>query len=307
MENSTIQRGKINRITRAPKKCAVGLMSGTSLDGIDAALVEIQGKGTATKVRTIVFETFPYAKKLREFIVQNSQSATASLEDICRLNFLLGEMFADAVISIAHQGNTKLSAIDFVGSHGQTIHHLSAPKKMFGKTIRATLQIGEPTVIAKRTGIVTVGDFRVGDVALGGTGAPLVPYVDYCLFHSTKVNRVLLNIGGIANVTVLPKNADAKNFLAFDTGAGNMVVDALMQFYFMKQFDRGGTVSAKGKISPLLLKEMQRHPYFKKTLPKSTGREEFGAKFIDNILHIKRKEKITIEDCVATATYFTAW
>ncbi len=289
------------------KKLAIGLMSGTSLDGIDAALVEIQGKGTATSVRTIAFDTYPYESNVRQFILKNSQNATASLDDICRLNFLLGELFADAVVKIARKGKTVLSAIDFIGSHGQTIHHLSSPKKIFERIIRSTLQIGEPSVIAKRTGILTVGDFRVADVALGGTGAPLVPYVDYCLFHSQKVNRVLLNIGGIANVTVLPKNADANTIIAFDTGAGNMVVDALMQKFYSKQYDENGNTSAKGKISLTLLRQMESHLYVRKTLPKSAGREEFGETFVEKILHIKEKHTISEMDCITTATYFTAW
>lgn len=289
------------------KKLAVGLMSGTSLDGIDAAVCEIAGSGFSTTVKTLAFETFSYSQPLREFILKNSHPSTAKLADVCRMNFLLAELFADAVKKIVKKSGKKISEIDFIGSHGQTIQHLPQAKKMFGKNIRSTLQICDPSVIAKLTGILTVGDFRVGDIALGGAGAPLVPYVDYCLFRSQKTNRALLNIGGIANITFLPKNCSLKQLLAFDTGAGNMLVDALMKKFFGKQFDNNGEVAAKGNANQQLLKMMQRHSYFKKNLPKSTGREEFGSEFLEKIITESRRLKLSNEDAMTTVTYFTVW
>ncbi|MBM4167037.1 MAG: anhydro-N-acetylmuramic acid kinase [Ignavibacteria bacterium] len=289
------------------KKLAVGLMSGTSLDGIDAVVCEIEGNGISIKVQTLACETFPYATKFREYILKNSHPSTAKLDDICRLNFLFSEMFADAVKKIVKKSGRNISEIDFIGSHGQTIQHLPKATTLFGKHIRSTLQIGDASVIAKLTGIVTVGDFRVGDVAFRGTGAPLVPYVDYCLFRSTKEHRALLNIGGIANMTLLPKNCSLQQILAFDTGAGNMVIDALMKIYFKKQFDRNGKIASKGNVHQQLLCSMQRHSYFRKPLPKSTGREDFGKEFVEILIRESTRWKLSNEDVIATATYFTGW
>jgi len=298
---------KLSIANKKKTKLAVGLMSGTSLDGIDAAVCEITGNATSTKIKTLAFETFPYSKKLREFILSNSHPSTAKLNDVCRLNFLIAELFTDAVKIVVAKSGKKLSEIDFIGSHGQTILHLPQAKEMFGKNIRSTLQIGDPSVIAKLTGILTVGDFRVGDVALEGTGAPLVPYVDYCLFRSSKTNRALLNVGGIANITLLPQNCTLEKLLAFDTGAGNMVVDALMKQFFNKQFDKNGAVAAKGNVNQALLIMMQAHSYFKKKLPKSTGREEFGEEFVRKILNTSKKLILSKENILATVTYFTVW
>lgn len=294
----------LERLFRKKKKLAIGLMSGTSADGIDAVVVEIQGNGTSTKFRQLAFETYAYPKGFRKFLLKNSNPKTARLDDIARLNILVGELFADAARNICQKSGKKLFDIDFIGSHGQTIQHLPEIKQMFDKKVRATLQIGHPSVIAKRTGVVTVGDFRIGDVAVGGTGAPLVPYFDYIMFSSTKKNRGLLNIGGIANITVVPKNCSLHQVFAFDTGPGNMVIDGIMQSLFHQPFDKEGKIAMKGKIISSLLAWMMKLPYLRKLPPKSTGREFFGEKFFNHVLSKSKGQRK--EDIIATATEFTA-
>ncbi len=285
-------------------KKVVGLMSGTSADGVDAVLAEIKNSGKSTKIKQLSFLTFPYSARLKNYILKNSDEKSASLEDITRLNVLLGEYFADAALKIIKISGHKSRDIDLIGSHGQTIAHFPKKKKMFDKNIRATLQIGDPTIISKRTGIVTVGDFRIADIAVGGSGAPLVPYFDYIMLRSKKYNRGLLNIGGISNITVIPKKCDLKNIFAFDTGPGNMLIDILMQKLFHKGYDDHGQTAYKGKINTSLLRSMMSHKYLKQDFPKSTGREMFGDKYSELIL--KRSEKILKLDILTTVSEFTA-
>ncbi len=294
----------LERLFRKKKKLVVGLMSGTSADGIDAALVEITGNGLRTGIHPLAFQTYTYPPGYKSFLLKNSNVSSAKLDDITRLNMLIADFFAVAVRKIARSAGKRLSEIDLIGSHGQTIHHLPTASSIFGKTIRATLQIGSPSAIAKLTGIVTVGDFRIGDVAVGGTGAPLVPYFDYIMLRSRTKNRAALNIGGIANITVLPKNCSLNDVIAFDTGPGNMVIDGLMQKFNGKHFDKNGTVASKGRLLPKLLHSMIDHPYLTIKPPKSTGRELFGETFIQGILQrSKGKRK---EDLITTVTEFTA-
>lgn len=279
-------------------------MSGTSADGIDAVLLEVQGDGLKTRFHQVAFVTIPFPNGLRAFLFQNSDPTHARLDDIARLNILLGELFADAAHKVARKAGRRTSEIDLIGSHGQTIVHLPEPHALFGREISATLQIGDPSLIAKRTGVVTVGDFRVADIAVGGGGAPLVPYVDYLLFRSVAKNRALLNIGGIANITVLPRQCTLKEVTAFDTGPGSMVIDAVMNHFFNKPFDRNGEIASRGKILPHLLRWMMRHPYLGKKPPKLTGREMFGEAFVEKLLRkSNRKHK---EDVVATVSAFSA-
>lgn len=281
----------------------VGLMSGTSLDGIDAALVEIKGSGTGTKLKQIDFITLPFPEGFRNFALKNSTTGTSDVADIARLNFLLAQLYAEAVSKLCNHAEVGAEEVDLIGSHGQTIHHLPQKVKMFGKEIAATLQIGDPSVIAKLTGIITVGDFRVGDVALDGQGAPLVPYFDYLLFRSEKFSRILLNIGGIANLTYLPKGCDAKDVIAFDTGPGNMVVDQLMKSFYDKDFDENGNTASSGSVKKDMLEVLMTDEFIKASPPKSTGRERYGKDFVGNVL-----DKFGFypkEDIIATVTEFT--
>ena len=279
-------------------------MSGTSADGIDAVVVEITDNGRQTAVREIAFATYPFPRKYKKILLQNSDPETARLDDLTRLNVLIGELFADAAEKIAKTAGKRLSEIDLIGSHGQTVQHLPVAKKIFGKKIRATLQLGDPSVIAKRTGIVTVGNFRMGDIAVGGTGAPLVPLFDFLMLTSKTKNRLVLNIGGIANFTVLPRNCSIDKVFAFDTGPGNMAIDEFVYRFYGKKFDTNGIIAYSGKILPSLLHRLQKHPYLTIKPPKSTGRELFGKEFVKHLLHYSRG--IHSRDIITTVTEFTA-
>lgn len=282
----------------------VGLMSGTSADGVDAAVVDI----TEQKVRLLAFEVFPYGSALRRAILRLCRPESARLEDICHYNFVLGEVFADAVTRLCSRSGIAPGSIDLIGSHGQTIRHDPQGKRCGGKVIRSTLQIGEPSVIAQRTGITTVADFRPRDMAAGGEGAPLVPYADYILFGRSRRCRAVQNIGGIANVTFLPPGGELSDVLAFDTGPGNMVIDGIIRLASggRKHFDRNGKMAARGEVDTKLLNEMLKHPFFRRRPPKSTGREEFGDAFTEGIYWRARRKGLADADVAATATAFTA-
>lgn len=286
-------------------KLVVGLMSGTSLDGVDAVLLRLTGKGVTTKFKQLAFVEHAFPRGLRTLVLRNSAPETSRVDDIARLNFFLADLYAEAVKRVAKRGRVKLSQIAVIGSHGQTIQHLPKPHRMFGRTIRSTMQVGDPSVVATLTGVPTVGDFRAADMAVGGQGAPLVPYFDWLAFRSRSKNRILLNVGGIANMTVLPKNCPAERIYAFDTGPGNMIVDALMQELYDKPYDRNGKMAAKGMVSLELLQRMAKHPFLKARPPKSTGREEFGREYVGEFLrHAKRYDR---EDIITTAAQFTAY
>jgi len=295
----------IDRLSRKGKKLVVGLMSGTSADGIDAVLVEITGAGDSTAVRLLAFETYPYPKRFRKFLLEQSNVRTARIDSITRLHSLLAVKFAEAADTITRKAGRRLRDVDLIGSHGQTIHHLPAAERILGEAVRSTLQAGNPSIIAKLTGVLTVGDFRSGDVGVGGTGAPLVPYFDYLLFRSGKVSRGLLNIGGISNLTILPKRCGIDSVVAFDCGPGNMLIDACMQRRFNRPFDSGGEIACRGMIGPSVLRYLMRHPYLTMPPPKSTGREQFGSSLLDDIL--RRSRGITRESLITTLSEFTAF
>jgi anhydro-N-acetylmuramic acid kinase len=278
-------------------------MSGTSADSIDAVLLTVRGAGIRTRFRVEAFATHRYPAGYRAHLLSNSLPGSSSVDELCRLNMLAAHFFADAVRVVARKAGVPASSIDAIGSHGQTVHHLPDTTKQFGKKFRSTLQIGDPSALAKLTGIVTVGNFRAGDIALGGQGAPLVPYFDYVAFRSPRKNRLLLNIGGIANVTLLPKNCRVEDVLAFDTGPGNMLIDALMMKLYGRQFDRNGVVAVSGNILPEILSFALRLPYFAKKPPKSTGRELVGDHFAKKILALAKGAQR--EDVIASVTELT--
>lgn len=271
-----------------------GVMSGTSLDGIDVAIVDIRGK----RIRPLAFRSTPYPKAVREALlgVSNTMTHTAT---IARLHFLLGELYADAVKTASRRHKPAL-----IGLHGQTIFHEGAPIEYLGRRVASTLQIGEAAVVAERTSIRTISNFRERDVAAGGQGAPLVPYVDYLLFRHARRARVALNIGGIANITVIPAGAKPDDVIAFDTGPGNMVIDALAAHHTegRQRYDRNGSIARSGSVHERLLEAMLSDPYFKLKPPKSTGRERFGPDFVNGII----ATGIPLPDLIATATEFTA-
>lgn len=278
---------RLASLQKKNRKLVAGLISGTSADGVDAALVQITGSGRSTRLGQIAFSTYKYPEAFRELLLSNSLPGTGTVDLLCELNVLVAHFFADAVKKVARQAGVRLCTIDLIGSHGQTIQHLPVPRRVFGKLVRSTLQIGDPSTIAQLTGIPTVGDFRMADTAVGGEGAPLVPYFDFLLFRSETKNRLLLNIGGIANVTALPKNCSVNDVLAFDTGPGNIIIDSLVARWYKERYDASGKRALRGDILPGLLLRLISHRYFKKRPPKSTGREEFGAAFLPRLLRGK--------------------
>ena len=282
----------------------IGLMSGTSADGVDAALVEV-GR-LESGVRLIGFAGLPYPRELRKEILEVSEARSVNVERICRLHVILGEWFVRSAFEVCRTAGVAMSGVDLIGSHGQTVHHLPDAYSGFGVTTRSSFQIADPSVIAERTGVTTVADFRARDMAAGGQGAPLVPVVDYLLFRSESEGRVLLNIGGISNVTVLPAGCCADDVMAFDTGPGNMLMDALAGVITGGRLacDENGLYAASGNVSDSLLAELMRHPFLKEAPPKSTGREAFGATLVRDVL--AWRGRLSGEDLVATATAFTA-
>lgn len=285
----------------------IGLMSGTSGDGVDAALVDIRGRGEALKVKLLACLARPYSRGLQQRVLEASLKGTVA--EVCHLNVLLGELFAQAALRVIARAGLQPSDVALIGSHGQTIHHLPAGTKEAGAgIIRSTLQIAEPAVIAERTGITTIANFRSRDMAAGGEGAPLTPYAHYLLLRHPRRARLIVNLGGISNVTYLPKQGGPDKVAAFDTGPANMVLDALMQRLSggRTPFDRDGKQAATGTIHRELLAELMTHPFLKRRPPKSTGREEFGERFIEQLLARQRAYRLRSEDLLATCAYWTA-
>jgi len=286
---------------------ALGIMSGTSADGIDVALVRFEGNN-GDKGKLENFGAFPFPPAVRKEILRLGEGRAVTTGEISQLNFLLGEIFADAALSACKQFRVSPSQIAVIGSHGQTVFHQGVPSQFCGRAIASTLQIGDPSVIAVRTGITTVGDFRPADMAAGGQGAPLVPFVDYMLYRDSRIGRVALNIGGIANVTVIPAGAKIQDVFAFDTGPGNMVIDALVRHFTRgrEAFDRDAEMANRGKLLPGLLAQLLRDTYFTTAPPKTTGREQYGEKYVQRLLKHRGARDAKTEDLVRTATILTA-
>ena len=264
----------------------IGLMSGTSADGVDAALVEVAGAGMETEIRLLGFAFLPFPNAVQQDILALCDPATGHVDRICRMHAVLGEWFSRAALSVCEAVGIRMAEVDLIGSHGQTIQHLPDRVETCGFPVAATLQIGDSAVIAERTGVTTVADFRTRDVAAGGQGAPLVPLVDFLLFRSQTRGRVMLNVGGIANLTLLPAGGEAGDVLAFDTGPGNMVIDAVVLAVTngALAFDRGGEIASRGTVSEALLEDLMAHPFLTLSPPKSTGREDFGKPVVDRVL-----------------------
>ncbi len=284
----------------------IGLMSGTSVDGIDSALVEITGEPGSLQWRLLAFHCHAWEPALRAEILSACHPA-APLQKVVALNFRVGEVFAEAARTLAEKADTPLSQVDAIASHGQTIWHQPQPYLIAGALVTGTLQIGEPSVIAARTGCLVVADFRPADMAVGGQGAPLVPFVDYLLFHSVAEGRAVQNIGGIANVTRLPKTGGSAAVFAFDTGPGNMALDALTEIATggAQRYDAGGELALRGRVCVRLLEETLQHPFFRLAPPKSTGREEFGQAFAQKFYKHALALSLTSEDTLATAAQLT--
>ena len=286
-------------------------MSGTSVDGIDAVVIDIlngMDASDAIRVKVLKFATYPYPDGARERILACSAPGGGSVDIICHLNAYLGELFAQAALAIAAEAGVSCDEIAFIGSHGQTIHHLPQPRDERGVSVRSTLQIGEPSIIAERTGVTTVADFRPRDMAAGGEGAPLAPFGHYLLFRHPSRARVITNIGGISNVTFLPANARPEQVIAFDTGPGNMLIDGLMREFSggTRLYDRDGAEAALGACDAEFLAQLMMLPYFSRKPPKSTGREMFGLAFLRRINENAERRGLSERDLLRTVTEFTA-
>ncbi|AEN72742.1 Anhydro-N-acetylmuramic acid kinase [Rhodothermus marinus SG0.5JP17-172] len=295
------------RLWRSTGRHVVGLMSGTSLDGIDAALVYLEGSGRNLHLTLEAFIHRPFPEALRTLLLRNSLPETSSVRELALLNARLAQLYAEAVEAVLEQAGRPREALDLVGVHGQTVHHIPESTECAGAAVTTTLQIGDPSVLANLLGVPVVGDFRQADMALGGQGAPLVPYFDYVYFTHPTETRGLLNIGGIANLTVLPADARPEDVRAFDTGPGNMLIDALAQRLFGTPYDPDGRYAAQGRPDESLLAELLYDPYFLKPPPKSTGREYFGEAFLAAFSEKAASMGVTDpHDQIATLTALTA-
>ncbi len=289
---------------------AVGLMSGTSVDGMDAAVVRITGKpGGKRKVELVAFGNTPYPESVRVEIFALFDPAVATIDRVGRLNVWLGELFAEAALSVIAKAGLTPADIAFIGSHGQTLYHSPEAGTMEGYDLRFTVQIGEGAVIAARTGIPCVSDFRVADMAVGGQGAPLVPFTEYLLYGEKERTLLLQNIGGIGNMTVIPAGCTAEEVYAFDTGPGNMLIDGVVTrlTHGAKTMDVGGAIARGGQPDPDLLRLLKQEPYYSRSLPKSTGRELFGAAYVDKLMQYQQEFGLADADLVATVTRLTVW
>lgn len=285
----------------------VGLMSGTSGDGVDAALVDVSGRGLALKARALAAQTLAYPRSLQQRIVTASISGTVA--EICHLNALLGEWFANAALNVIRLAKLRPADIAAIGSHGQTVHHLPRGIQAPGVgAVRSTLQIGEPAVIAERTGITTIANFRPRDIAAGGQGAPLTPAAHALLLRHPRRARLIVNLGGISNVTYVPRGGTWDGVVAFDTGPANMVLDSLVSRATngRQVMDRDGKGALKGRVEARLLGKLLAHPFLSRRPPKSSGREEFGPALIDDLVSIQQQQGLPLEDVLATCSMWTA-
>ena len=286
----------------------IGLMSGTSADGMDAALTEITGYGVDTRVRMLGFVSLPYPDPVRESILRLACGTAGGSREMCLFSALMGQLSVEACLAVCESAGISPETVDLVGSHGQTLWHNPAREEYAGYMLRGTLQAGDPSLISERLGCPVVSDFRVRDMAAGGQGAPLVPYAEYLLYRRTDRSVGLQNIGGIGNLTVLPKGGAPEDTFAFDTGPGNMVMDQLMERRTQgrERCDRDGAVAAAGRCGEKLLAFLMADPYLKKSRPKSTGREAYGKEYVDRLIGEADRLGMAFEDVMATVCRFTA-
>jgi anhydro-N-acetylmuramic acid kinase len=284
-----------------------GVMSGTSADGVNVALVRMDSRASGSrrasdsKFELLGHAEYSYPKRVREAVLGAMNASRASVADLARLNFLLGELYSDAVLATERRFRVKTA---LVGCHGQTLYHQGEAQVFLGRKVAATWQAGEAAIVAARVGVPVVSDFRPADIATGGKGAPLVPFLDYMLFCDARVGRIVQNIGGIANLTAIPAGAAAGDVLAFDCGPGNMVIDAVSEKLFRKPFDRGGKIATSGKVLDKVVRGMLQREFFRRKPPKTAGREEFGREFVLEFL--RSCGRCRKQDAVATATALTA-
>jgi anhydro-N-acetylmuramic acid kinase len=292
-----------------------GVMSGTSADGINVALVRIEERdGTPVLLQRqpsrgqecprhtfLAHAEYPFPAGVRRMILTTMNARSAGVADLARLNFLLGELYAEAVAKMARKHRVKL---DLVGCHGQTLYHQGTAAPFLGRKLALTWQTGEGAVMAARLGVPVVSDFRPADMAAGGKGAPLVPFFDFLFYRDARVGRIAQNIGGIANLTAMPAGARLEQVIAFDTGPGNMVIDAVMEEIFGRRYDRDGKIAAAGRVLDRVVAQLMRARFFGQKPPRTAGREEFGSEYVSRFLRLCRDADKA--DVVATATALTA-
>lgn len=296
----------ITELMAKPERLVIGLMSGTSADGIDAVLTRISGFGTDTRVTQLAFLFTPFPADVRAEILRLAGGAPACAADFCRINFLLGALYADACEALCRQAG--VGQVDLIGNHGQTLWHIPEPEDVLGRRLRSTLQLGGDAVIAERMRCPVVGDFRVRDMAAGGLGAPLVPYTEFLLYRSPTQCTALQNIGGIGNVTVMPAGCAMDGVCAFDTGPGNMLIDALVSRMTggALTYDDGGRMAAQGKTDDTLLAFLMQDEYLSLAPPKTTGRERYGPDYVGRLLDRACALGVSMGDALSTVTQFTA-
>lgn len=277
-------------------KLVIGLMSGTSVDGVDAVLVKINPDFSFEVLSSLVYQ---YSQDFIEAI-KSLFSENVYLQDVCSMNFLISHQFANAVKELLKNAGVSPCEVDFAGSHGQTVYHYPSSKKYFDMPVKSTLQIGDISVLAKLTGIDVIGNFRTADIAAGGEGAPLVCFADEKIFSKGDKRRAIQNLGGMGNVTVISPDYP---IFAFDTGPANVLIDYFVQKYFNEPYDKNGRIASEGRVCEKLLHKLLQNPYFDLKPPKTTGRELFGAEFA---LKIERENSLSPTDLVATLTAFTA-
>lgn len=297
---------RFQKILNKSERKVLGVLSGTSVDAVDIVLLKIKGGGSNLKLKVLNYKEYKIPSNIKDYVLKVSNKKTGYVDDVCRLNFLLGKFYSICINKFLKEFKLSSEKIDLIGSHGQTIHHLPDAEKFGNITYKSTLQIGDPSVIANNTKIITVGDFRSADVAVDGGGAPLVPYLDFVLFKSDKCDRILLNIGGISNVTFLKKGCKFDDVIAFDTGPGNMIIDYLSKKYYKQDFDKNCKIALKGRVDEKLLKDiLSADKYIYKNPPKSTGREYYNSVFAEKI--IRKYRDVPSENILRTFTEYTAF
>jgi anhydro-N-acetylmuramic acid kinase len=278
-----------------------GVMSGTSADGINVALARVQGRGFRSRLELLAHYQFPYPGKVRRAVLATMNARSANVSDLSRLNFLLGDLYAEAVRTAQRRARVEC---ELVGCHGQTLYHQGNPALFLGRRVACTWQTGETAIIAAKLGLPVVSDFRPADMAVGGKGAPLVPFLDYVLYRHRRYGRIVQNLGGIGNLTAIPPRALPEDVVAFDTGPANMLIDAVTEQLFDRPYDRNGRLAARGEPIERVLQQLLRHPFFRQKPPKTAGREQFGREFVRDFLRLCRRAEEN--DIIATATALTA-
>lgn len=298
----------LTEVMNKSTKRVIGLMSGTSADGVDAALVRIDGHGMNSRIHQEAFLSIPFTKEVREAILAITRGDKGGSRELCLLGALLGQLYLEACQAVCKEAKISCEEVDLIGCHGQTVYHQPNPVEYLGRTIASTLQIGEPSLLCEKMGAIVVSDFRVRDMAAGGQGAPLVVYSEYLIYRSETDSIALQNIGGIGNITYLPAGCSMEEVIAFDTGPGNLLIDAGIARLTAgkKRYDEGGAMAACYPVDQRLLDYMMEDPYLKRKPPKTTGREYYDEVFLNKVYQQAGEWKVSDGEVLRTLTRYTA-